>query len=791
MRVYDLAKEYGYTSKEFTQIMKDMGIPIKNHMSALTAQQEKYFRNNFNKEAYENNLKIPKKEVKEVKEEKKAVSKKPKAVKEGKKEVKVNRVNRPKKVNKEETDEKETFIKVITNRDNKGRDNRDNKRNSRTNRQNNTSFETDERSFSNNNRKFNNKNKKNKNKKEKVEPKFIDNSKKTKISKANYKKKNKQEKEQQKKEKQKEIEVVIPNNITVNDLAGKLEEPATNIIRVLMGYGIMATMNQTIDFDTASIVAEELSKKVVLEDEDKAVDNIFEEHFKDEDALVTRPPIITVMGHVDHGKTSLLDAIRHTNVISGEAGGITQHIGAYTIKLKNQPITFIDTPGHEAFTAMRSRGAEVTDIAILVVAADDGVMPQTVEAINHAKNAEVPIIVAINKIDKPGANPDKVKQELTEYGLVSEEWGGDTIFVNISAKKRQGIEDLLEMILLVAEVEDLKANPNMRAIGTVIEARLDKQRGATATLLVKSGTLKESDIVVCNEVFGRIRAMSDDNGKKLKTAGPSTAIEMLGFNEVPDAGEKFFVAENERQARKFTEDRKAKIREHALKKNAPVSLDDLFNQISEGELKELKIIVKADVQGSLEALTQSLEKLNENDLGLKVSVIHGGVGAISESDVILASASNALIVAFNVRPDQGAKAMAQKEEVEIRTYNVIYQVIEEIEQALKGLLDPEFKEVVTATVEVRQTFKVPNVGTVAGGYVIDGTVNRNDSIRVIRDGIIIFESEISSLKRFKDDAKEVSSGYECGIGIENYNDIKEGDTLESFKMEEVVKNNEL
>ena len=434
---------------------------------------------------------------------------------------------------------------------------------------------------------------------------------------------------------------------------------------------------------------------------------------------------------------------------------------------------------------MRSRGASVTDIAVLVVAADDGVMPQTVEAINHAKDAGVPIIVAVNKIDKPGANPDKVKQELTEYGLVSEDWGGDTICVNISAKKREGIEELLEMILLVAEVEDLKAHPTKKAIGTVIEARLDKQKGTVATLLVKSGVLHDGDIVVCNDVFGKVRAMMDDKGNKVKVAGPSTAIEILGFNEVPGAGEKFFVAENERDGRKYAERRKAIMKENALKKSGPVSLDDLFNQISEGELKELKLIVKADVRGSLEALSQSLEKLNDNDEGVRVSVIHGGVGAIAESDVALAAASNALIIAFNVRPDANAKAMAMKEEVEIRSYNVIYHVMEEIEKALKGLLDPEFKEVVVGNAEVRETFKVPNIGLVAGSYVTDGTINRNDKIRVIRDGVVIFESEIAARKRFKDDAKEIQAGYECGIGVENFNDIKVGDTFETFKMEEI------
>ncbi len=790
-----MAKEYGFPSKEFAEIMKGMGIPVKNHMSAVTAQQEKYFRNNFNKEDYLNS----KKEVKtEVKKEEKAASKPAEKVKNtNNKQVKKKKETIKPVFVKEEKEEPE--VVVIYNEDKKTNKNKPNKGNKHYN------YDAVEDSNDNHikgekfkKKKTDNKNhkserpqnanKKNKNKKDnkkEVVPKFIDNSKKSKGSKSRYKKKNKLEREERQLENSVVSEITIPEGITVGELASKINKASTEVIKVLMGYGVMANLNQSIDFDTASIVCEEFNITCVLEDENKAIDDLFDSHYKNEDELVKRPPIITVMGHVDHGKTSLLDAIRDTNVIAGEAGGITQHIGAYTININNEKITFIDTPGHEAFTAMRSRGASVTDIAVLVVAADDGVMPQTVEAINHAKDAKVPIIVAINKIDKPGANPDRVMQELTEYGLVSEDWGGDTICVKISAKQRQGIEDLLEMILLVAEVEDLKAHPSKKAVGTVIEARLDKQKGTVATLLVKSGVLNDGDTVVCNDVYGKVRAMMDDKGNKIKTAGPSTAIEILGFSEVPAAGEKFFVAENEREGRKYAERRKAVMKENALRKSGPVSLDDLFNQISEGELKELKLIVKADVRGSLEALTQSLEKLNENEDGVKVSVIHGGVGAITESDVTLAAASNALIIAFNVRPEANAKAAAVKEEVEIRSYNVIYHVMEEIEKALKGLLDPEFKEVVVGTAEVRETFKVPNVGLVAGSYVTEGTINRNDQIRVIRDGVVIFESEIASLKRFKDDAKEVQAGYECGIGVENFNDIKVGDTFETFKMEEI------
>ncbi|MFR6311015.1 translation initiation factor IF-2 [Anaerofustis stercorihominis] len=816
MRVYDMAKEYGFQSKEFAEIMKGMGIPVKNHMSAVTAQQEKYFRNNFNKEAYLNSLndknpskkegpkkEQPRKQPKEQQTENKPNDKKPEIITERKPlKQEAKKVENKQVKPKESKGNDEPGVVVIYDKDKKPAKKKPNTGNKHYN------YDAKEESDSNvkgekfqkkkpdnktpnknerpqNNNKKKNKNKNKKDNKKEVVPKFIDNSKRSKKNKATYKKKNKQEREERQLENSQVTEITIMEGVTVGELAAKLNKAPTEVIKVLMGYGVMAAVNQSIDFDTASIVCEEFGVTCELEDENQAMDDLFDTHYQNEDELVKRPPIITVMGHVDHGKTSLLDAIRHTNVISGEAGGITQHIGAYTIMIKDEKITFIDTPGHEAFTAMRSRGASVTDIAVLVVAADDGVMPQTVEAINHAKDAGVPIIVAVNKIDKPGANPDKVKQELTEYGLVSEDWGGDTICVNISAKKREGIEELLEMILLVAEVEDLKAHPTKKAIGTVIEARLDKQKGTVATLLVKSGVLHDGDIVVCNDVFGKVRAMMDDKGNKVKVAGPSTAIEILGFNEVPGAGEKFFVAENERDGRKYAERRKAIMKENALKKSGPVSLDDLFNQISEGELKELKLIVKADVRGSLEALSQSLEKLNDNDEGVRVSVIHGGVGAIAESDVALAAASNALIIAFNVRPDANAKAMAMKEEVEIRSYNVIYHVMEEIEKALKGLLDPEFKEVVVGNAEVRETFKVPNIGLVAGSYVTDGTINRNDKIRVIRDGVVIFESEIASLKRFKDDAKEVQAGYECGIGVENFNDIKVGDTFETFKMEEI------
>lgn len=545
----------------------------------------------------------------------------------------------------------------------------------------------------------------------------------------------------------------------------------------------MATINQEIDFDTAYILCQEFGIEISMEEDEDVVERILYEHYENEDELTSRPPIVTVMGHVDHGKTSLLDAIRNTNVIEGEAGRITQHIGAYMVNLNGQDITFIDTPGHAAFTQMRSRGANVTDIVVLVVAADDGVKPQTIEAINHAKAAEVPIIVAINKMDKQTANADRVMQELTEYGLVSENYGGDTICVPISALKNEGIEELLEMILLVAEVEELKANKNKTAVGTVIEAQLDSQRGTIATILVESGTLMPGDIVVSGSIFGKIKAMNNESGKKVEKAGPSCPVEVLGFSEVPNAGDKFYVVASEKEARKITQNRIDKQKTDAQKKSVPISLDDLFSKIQQGNLKEINILLKADVNGSLEAIRASLLKLsNEN---VKINIIHGAVGGITETDVTLAAASNAIILGFNVRPDANAKKLSAKENIDIRTYRIIYELIEDIQAAMEGMLDPEFKEVVTGSAEVRQMFKVPNVGVIAGCYITDGAINRNDKVRVIRDGIVLAESTISSLKRFKDDAREVATGYECGIGVDKFNDFKEKDVIEGFKMVEI------
>ena len=578
------------------------------------------------------------------------------------------------------------------------------------------------------------------------------------------------------------LKVQIPEEIMVSDLAAMLKVTVGEVIKKLMLLGAMATANQTVDFDTAALVAVECGaepeKAVVVTIEEK----LFDETEDAPEQLETRAPVVCVMGHVDHGKTSLLDAIRHTNVTTGEAGGITQHIGAYRVKINGQDITFLDTPGHEAFTAMRARGAQSTDIAILVVAADDGIMPQTVEAINHAKAAGVDIIVAINKMDKPTANPDAVKQELTKYDLVPEEWGGDVICVPVSALTRMGIEELLENVLLVAEVKELKANPNRRAKGLVIEAKLDKGRGPVATVLVQNGTLHNGDIVIAGTSVGRVRAMTDHNGKLLKVAGPSVPVEIIGLAEVPTAGDEFAAVEDERMARELADQRKSKAKEEYFKANARANLNDLFAQISEG-IKDLNIIVKADVVGSAEAVKASLVKLANEEV--RVNVIHSAVGGITEGDVTFAAASNAIIVGFNVRPDKAALDSAERQGVDMRMYRVIYQCIEEIEAAMKGMLAPKFRENLLGHAEVRQTIHVPNVGTIAGSYILDGKIARNAQIRVVRDGVVIFEDKISSLKRFKDDAKEVAQGYECGVGLERFNDIKEGDILEAFVMEEI------
>jgi translation initiation factor IF-2 len=593
-------------------------------------------------------------------------------------------------------------------------------------------------------------------------------------------------KDKESEEEEKIIE--IDDTITVKELSEKIGKSSTEVIKQLIFMGVMAAINQEIDFSTAEKLAEKFDVIVVKKEKniDKEIsEQQEEEEIESEDNLQKRPPVVTVMGHVDHGKTSLLDAIRKSKVTSHEAGGITQHIGAYTVTINGEKITFLDTPGHEAFTAMRARGAQITDIVILVVAADDGIMPQTEEAINHCKAANVPIVVAINKIDRPGANIDKVKQELTEYGLVPEDWGGDIICVPVSAHTKEGIDTLLEMVLLTAEVQEFKANSNRNARGAVIEAKLDKGRGAVATLLVQNGTLNVGDSIIVGTTYGRIRAMFDDKGKKIKSAGPSIPVEILGLSEVPQAGDKFNEVKDEKTARELADGRKQKVREEYLQSTHKVSLEDLYNQIKEGKVKELNIIVKADVQGSIEALKQSLQKLSTDEV--KVRVIHGAVGAITETDISLASASNAIIIGFNVRPDVNAEKAAEREAVDMKTYRVIYTAIDDIKAAMLGMLEPDYKENVIGKAEIRRTYKISSIGTIAGCYVLDGKITRNSSVRIIRDGIVVFESELASLKRFKDDVKEVAQGYECGLSIEKFNDIKEGDIVEAYVMEEIKK----
>lgn len=578
-------------------------------------------------------------------------------------------------------------------------------------------------------------------------------------------------------------EITIPSNISVKDLATDLKKTSTEVIKKLFDLGIMANINQTLDFDTAYLVADAFGVMATKKEEIKDEDILFDDSEDKEEDLQQRPPVVVVMGHVDHGKTSLLDAIRKTNVIEGEAGGITQHIGAYKVNVNGREITFLDTPGHEAFTSMRARGAQITDIAILVIAADDGVMPQTVEAINHAKAAGIPIIVAVNKIDLPGANVDKVKQELMKYELVPEEWGGDTIFVPISAKKNINIDNLLEMVLLVADMQNLRANPNRQSKGTVIEARLDKAQGPIASVLVQRGTLNVGDTIILGTSIGKIRTMKNDKGKMVREAGPSTPVEITGLHEVPEAGDVFYEVKNEKVAKHLIEQRKLESREKALNNTEAVTLDNLFDKMASEDLKQLNIIVKTDVQGTAEAMKSSLEKLSNDEV--RVSVIHSSAGGVTESDVQLAKAANAIIIAFNVRPVGAAKNLAEKDGVEIKQYSVIYQAIEDVQDAMKGMLAPVYKEVNIGNAEVRQTFRISNVGTIAGCFVLDGKLERNAGVRVIREGVVIHDGKLVSLKRFKDDAKEVSKGFECGLQIEDYNDLKEGDTIEAYIKEEV------
>ena len=744
-RVYEIAKKYNKDNKEILEILKANHVEVKNHMSTIGDEQIKMI---------ENALK-PKKEAKQDHNSKKQENSKRKDNKKAQ--------NMEKKNNKK-TQEVKNNKNNSRNKNNDG----DKKILRKDNPQNSQKFGKNNKK----NKKFNNKNQ-NQNQEHKKKKKtsgpgaFI------------------KPEPVKKPEVDPNAPVKIPPVLTLKELADALSIPANDIIKKLLISGAgMLNVNSELDFEKAEEIAMEFDRLVEMEEQVDVIEELLKEEEEDENMMVKRPPVVCVMGHVDHGKTSLLDAIRHSNVIDREAGGITQHIGAYVVEANGEKITFLDTPGHEAFTAMRMRGASSTDIAILVVAADDGVMPQTVEAINHAKAAGIEIIVAINKIDKPSANIERVKQELTEYEWIPEDWGGSTIFVPVSAHTKEGSPERLEMVLLTAEVMELKANPNRVARGLVIEAELDKGKGSVATVLVQKGTLRVGDAIAAGSAHGKVRAMMDDRGRRVKEAGPSQPVEILGLNEVPQAGEVFVGCESEKEARNFAE---TFISQHRVKMleetKSKMSLDDLFNQIQEGNLKELNIVVKADVQGSVEAIKQSLIKLSNEEVVIKI--IHGGVGAINESDVILASASNAIIIGFNVRPDATAKEIADREGVDLRLYRVIYNAIEDVEAAMKGMLDPVFEEKVLGHAEVRQTFKASGVGTIAGSYVQDGTFERNCSVRLTRDGIVIFDGPLASLKRFKDDVKEVRAGYECGFVFENYNDIKEGDLVEAYKMVEI------
>ncbi len=746
VRVHELAKELDSNSKEIIGLMKGFGFPQRNHMSSLEQEELDVLFERLT-QAYDGKNPVPVfGRVEEPKPEKKKKAKQEKA--EGAASSESSKLDEPIGRKVRHVDTRQTVVELDKIADE-------------------VIEELVPTNVSDDGMK--------KQKLKKGAGKFRDNNQVK--NKAKFTKENKVEKAP--------LTVKIPDEITVGELAERMRIAATEVIKKLMMLGVMASITQTIDFDTASLVAEDLGAIVEKEIIVSAEEILFDDFEDAEEQLETRSPVVVVMGHVDHGKTSLLHAIRSTNVIDTEAGGTTQHIGAYRVRIGDRKITFLDTPGHEAFTAMRARGAMATDIAILVVAADDGIMPQTIEAINHAKAAELGIVVAINKIDKDGANPDRIKQELTEHGLIPEEWGGDTICVEISAKNRVNIEDLLEMVILVADMRDLKANPNRKAKGTVIEAKLDKGRGPVATVLVQNGTLKIGDIVVAGTAVGHIRAMLDDKGKKIKKAGPSVPVEILGLDEVPEGGDLFYAVSDERMAKQVVEKRKQKQKEERLGGHSVVTLDDFFDKVKEGQMKDLNIVIKADVNGSVEAVKQSLVKLSNDEV--RVNVIHSGVGAIRESDVMLAYASNAIIVGFNVRPDVGAAASAESQGVDIRLYRVIYTAIEEIEAAMRGMLDPTYREEVTGHAEIRQTFKVSGVGTIAGCYVTDGTITRNTQVRIVRDGIVVHEGELASLKRFKDDVKEVASGYECGLSIERYNDIKEGDVVEGFKMVEVAR----
>ncbi|VYT88885.1 translation initiation factor IF-2 [Peptoniphilus gorbachii] len=762
IRVHALAKEIGITSKELILKLNEIEIPVKNHMSTLESDDEEKVRKLYKKSSSENES--------PVKNDNSKNSRDVKNKKQDANNIKTNKEKANKGNVKKNKDKK-------VNTDKKSFDN-----DKVENHKHNKSFKNKKEEFFEEEDFKNNRKKKSKNKDDKKE---INNSYNRDLTKKKPKKKVKSRHKTEEENKGDDpITVIAP--ITVKDFADQLGVSVSTVITKLIGLGVMANQNQSIDEDTCILLADELG--IEIEIEEQKLDNSIEEEYgllkKDKERdLKTRPPVVTVMGHVDHGKTSLLDSIKKTHVTQSEAGGITQHIGAYTVNLSGKKITFLDTPGHEAFTSMRLRGAQTTDIAVLVVAADDGVMPQTIEAISHARSAEVPIIVAITKIDKPEANPERVKQELMNENLVAEEWGGDTIVVGVSSKTGEGIDELLEMILLVAEMRELKANPNRRAIGTIIEANLDKAKGPMATILIKNGTLRFGDSIVSGVCSGRIRAMEDDKGKKVKKAGPSMPVVVLGLNEVPNAGDTIYAVNDDKTAKAIADKNTEISREKRLSQTTKISLDNLFEKISEEEVKELNIVVKADVKGSVEALNQSLLKLSTNEV--KISIIHSGVGGINESDVTLASASNAIVIGFNVRPNINAIELAKAEDVEIRTYRVIYEIINDIEQAAKGMLDPDIVEEILGRCEIRQTFKLPNNQMVAGVYVLNGKILRNSKVKVLRDDVVIHEGDIASLKRFKDDAKELATGFEGGLVIDGFNDIKEGDLLESFILKEV------
>ena len=795
-RVYELAKQLNISNKDLIEKLNELGIEVNNHMSTVDEENAELVKELLGGEKNE----APKAEKNEKAEKAEKAEKSKEPVKEEKKTAKTEKTEKAKETVKENAgfqgkprEEQRRQQKETNDRGAQARGGQQ-KNDQRTDgrQKNDQRQDKSDRGYKAADGGFD---KKNKNKKNNWQNEQNDgqndqnNGKNKKNNKNNGKNNNKNNNAAKPApepvQEEEEIRFMeIPENITVKELAEKLGKSGAEIVKCLMKKGIMAAINQSVDFDTAVSVGEEYNVIFEIEKEKDIFEEAFKQEEEDESLLESRPPVVVVMGHVDHGKTSLLDAIRHSHVTSSEAGGITQHIGAYTVQINGNPITFLDTPGHEAFTAMRMRGAQITDIAVLVVAADDGVMPQTIEAINHAKAAGVEVIVAINKMDKPSANPDRVKQELVEYGLVAEDWGGNTICVPVSAVTKDGIDTLLEMIILTAEMMELKANPNKPARGAIIEAQLDKGRGPVATVLVQEGTLNVGDPIVAGAAHGKIRAMMDDKGRRVKKAGPSKPVEILGLSEVPAAGDSFYVASSEKQARQLAESVVAKSRKDMLKDTPQkVSLDDLFNQIQSGSVKELNIVVKADVQGSVEAVKQSLEKLSNEEV--RIRIIHGGVGAITESDVMLASASNAIVIGFNVRPEPSAKTFADEEKVDIRLYRVIYNAIEDITAAMKGMLDPVYEEKVIGHAEVRQLFKASGVGTIAGSYILDGKFTRTAKVRLLRDNIVVYEGELESLKRFKDDVKEVNAGYECGLVFKKFNDLKEGDIAEAYIMVEV------